>query len=270
MIGLEWLEEFLSYGIASTFVKNGRPVSMLIVADVETGKTELLKKLSKISSCLYITSFTRYGLLQEYRHEIETKEIRTIIVPDLIQLIDSVNPNLQNNIITFLNAFVEEGIRIISTYNTQIKSKDDLRVNLIAAIPKSVFFDGRRLKKWQSMGFISRMLPVSYSYDQEVTAKIFDYITGRKYMKEESIELKMEEKEIFLKQELAKKILPLTDIIAKRTETYGFRFQRGLQELACARALLKGRTEVLEEDIQRIIELGSWCNLEFKPIGEIK
>lgn len=268
MIGLGWLEEFLSYGIASTFVKNGRPVSMLIIADVEAGKSEILKKLSKIPSCLYITSFTRYGLLQEFRHEIEMKEIRTIVVPDLIQLIDSVNPNLQSNIITFLNAFVEEGIRVISTYNTQFKSKDDIRINLIGAIPKMVFFDKRRLKRWQSMGFISRMLPVSYSYDQEVTAKIFDYVTNRQYIKEDDIQLKLEDKDVVLIPELAKKFLPLTEVIAKRTETYGFRFQRGLQELACARALLKGRTEVIEDDIKRITELATWCNLEFRSVAQ--
>lgn len=54
---------------------------------------------------------------------------------------------------------------------------------------------------------------------------------------------------------------------SKKLGTYGFRLQRNFQVLAKAKALHENRTDVTENDVKRIIELTTWMNLEFKPIG---
>lgn len=266
MIGLEWLENLVKYAIASAWVKDGSPVSLLIVSDTEAGKTKLLEKFSQTKGVLYINSFTRYGLLRDYLPKIQTGEVKTIIVPDMVQLVGSVSPAIQNDVIIFFNSLLEEGLKSASTYHVSINFDKPVRMNLITAIPKGIFQDKRRLKKWMATGFLSRMLPASYSYDKELIAQIFAYITYFNYLKEEPVRLHLEEREVSMKPELAEKLLVVTEAISQEVGTYGFRIQRHLQELARGKALLEGRSEVTEEDVREIIKLSSWCNLSFNPV----
>jgi hypothetical protein len=47
---------------------------------------------------------------------------------------------------------------------------------------------------------------------------------------------------------------------------YGFRVLRSLQTLAKANALLNDRTEVNQEDIDKIVYLSNWINYRLNPL----
>ena len=269
MIALKWLEELITYAVKSAYLKDERAVNLLIIANPETGKTELLRKFEKIPSCLYITDFTRFGFLRDYLTRFQSHELRTILVPDLIQLINSTNPNETKGAIGFLNALTEEGIQNISTYNVPMKLPEPVRANLIGCIPKSILQDHKRYQQWFDIGFISRMIPLTFDYTDAAVFEIQQYLYNEKYKKEKPLnfDVPKEDIDVKLKPDLAKKFEVVTTPISKKLGTYDFRLQRNLQVLAKAKALHEERKEVIEPDIKRIIELTTWMNLEFKPIG---
>ena len=270
MIALSWLEELIKYSVQSAFIKNERAVNLLVIAPPETAKTELLQKFKEITSCVYITSFTRYGMLRDYQTKLQTRETRTLLVPDLIQLITSTNPNELGAAMTFLSSLIEEGVQNLSTFNLQIKLDKPLRANMIACIPKDVILDGRSMKKWLKTGLFSRMIPVSYCYDKAVIAEILEYINNREHVNEKnsSIKIPKEDIEVALNPILARKFNPIVLSISQKVGTYGFRLLRQLQTLAMAKAVYEGRDKVIEDDIRRIIELAAWINLDFNPIKQ--
>jgi len=51
--------------------------------------------------------------------------------------------------------------------------------------------------------------------------------------------------------------------VGEESGGYGFRMQRNLQALAKANAVLNGRTEVVQEDIDKLMHLGNWMNFRF-------
>lgn len=83
MIKLEELEKLIEVTLFTGYIKNERPVSLLIVADPESGKTELVKKAKRVKSVLYLTDATAWGIVDKHWDDIEKRKIRHIIIPDL-------------------------------------------------------------------------------------------------------------------------------------------------------------------------------------------
>jgi hypothetical protein len=54
--------------------------------------------------------------------------------------------------------------------------------------------------------------------------------------------------------------------IGQEVGGYGFRILRNLQALAKANAILNDRTEVNQQDIDKIIYLSNWINYRFNPL----
>lgn len=266
LIGLEWLESLVRYSILSAYVKDERPVNLLIVADVEEGKTQLLLKFAEIPSVLYMTDFTRYGLQRDWLPKFRDNTKRIIIIPDFNQLIGGKTAVATEGIISFLNGVTEEGIRRISTFGISIDLDKPLKLGIVGAISSKVFEDKRF--RWRKSGFISRMVPVSYSVSKNTAAQIIYYLVKKEYRreKEAALEFPKEDTEITLDEKLAKRLIPLSQTIAKAVQTHGFRLQRQLQTLCMAKALSEKRTVVTEEDVEEIKKLASWVNLDYKPV----
>ena len=266
MIKLNWLEEIITYTIYSPFVKGESPVSLLIISDVESGKTKMLEKFKDSPSVLYMSDFTRYGLYHDYFPGIKSGEYRTIIVPDIVALTYGKGAHATEGVISFLNSVTEEGLSAISTFNISVSFDKPIMLGFIGAIPSGVFRDQR--SSWHKMGFISRTLPISYSVSKQTVEEILEYIMKKEHANEPTKIVSRPDKDIAIKldSKLARELLPMTQKIAGAIGTYGFRLQRHLQVLAEARALSLGRDTVTTDDIQRIKELAAWINLDFKPI----
>ena len=54
----------------------------------------------------------------------------------------------------------------------------------------------------------------------------------------------------------------------RRLSTYGFRAVRHLRRLAQAQALFNNRTVVTQEDIDEVLEISKFCNLDYTVIGD--
>ena len=266
MIKLDWLRELITYVLYSSFVKNEIPVSILLIANSESGKTQVLEKFRNAKSVLWLTDFTRYGISTTYYDRIKSLELRTIIMPDMCAIVQEPNQKVSERVVNFLTSIIEEGVTNITTYNINIASKVPIRMGFIGAITKDVFSDRRSC--WRRSGFISRTLPVSYDISDITKQEIKEYINNKLHTSEPPIKLKLPKRSVNIELNpiLAKQFNPLSDSIGTILDTNGFRALRHLQVLACARALSQGRKEVVQEDIDKIIKLADWANLSFKKI----
>lgn len=281
MIRLEKVTKLLELAVFSGHIKQEQPVSALVTAPPEAGKTNLVMKFAQNAGCVALTDCTAFGILRDYGQAIRERKIRHLIIPDLVRPM-SRGKDTVHSLIAFLNALIEEGVLRISTYAERVcapKTDEDLekqpipvKCGLIATLAKDILTDGRH--HWARMGFMSRMLPISYDYGIRTKLEIHKSIARRDYVEEAPIILGLpdEDVEIGLESPQADELLTLSTTLAGVSDrnnpekTYGFRLQKHLQTLAMANALKNGRGKVWQEDVELIQELSSCINLEYYPL----
>ena len=276
MIGLTRILELLELVIFSAYVKGEQPVSVLITAPVEAGKTELVLKFGGNKGCVVLTDATAYGIMRDYGQGIIDGTVKHLIIPDLIKPV-SRGKDTVHSLIAFFNALVEEGIVRVSTYAERIGVLDaeraiPVKCGLIATMAKGFLLDGRH--HWSRMGFMSRMLPISYDYAASTQMDIHDSISRRDYLDDAPIVLALPDSEIEVRLESheAENLKMLTSAVMSVFSTnrpervYGFRLQKQLQRLAMASALRDGRDIVTQVDVDYIRSLSGCINLEYSPI----
>lgn len=273
MISTEIIESFVKYALASAKLVSEKPLSLLIVGEPESGKSSNIKKYClKCDGVLYTTDATAYGLIRETDNLalVLQKKVRFFVIPDLLNCL-SRKPSTVDSLIMFLNAIIEEGVVNISTYATKIKLEDkkvasDIKVGLITSITKQVLFDKRH--QWSKVGFLSRCLPISYDYNMATRIKIFNYIAEQQHMKEhlERLLIKGKTYDVELSVEMAKRLIPYSQLFGDAQRCYGFRMQKQLQVLLKAIARYRGKKIVDEEDFKEFERLVNYINLEFNKV----
>lgn len=255
MIKVDELKELVKTILFTGYVANEKPLSVMFVADVGSGKSELLSSFKMNDNVAYFTDVTYMGLIKLLEQE---KEVRHIVIPDLLK-VTMKRKSTTDNIISCFNAMMEEGLDKISMFGQSFDFKGK-RVGLITATTKNSFYQHQRV--WKNMGFLSRMLIISYKYSEQSVKEIFDYIYNRDYLKDgenTKENMPIRNLNVELDPELAKK---LTD---KNTD---FRRQKQYQTLAMARALMDNRDklEVNENDIEKVNSFKKFLNLDFTEI----
>jgi hypothetical protein len=254
--------------IYTAYIKNvPKPNSLLIIAKPESGKTEILKKFIANKNIAYLSDVTAFGLERDYLPKIETGEVRHLVIPDLLKPLSRKESTVRT-FVTMMNALVEEGVASVSTYATRRTSEKHVKCGIITAITDTELKDQRH--NWGRLGFLSRIVPFSYSYGMQTVRTVFASILGLEYLDESNIELKRipkQDKEIQLPKRYAQEILPSATAIAQAQQTYGFRLQKQFQALLQASALEKGRNAVNAKDVERVLSLMNWVNFETRPIA---
>ncbi len=265
---LDPLIDMVKLTFYTAYIENvPKPNSLLIIARPESGKTEVLKKFvcEENKNIAYFSDVTAYGIERDYLAKIESREIRHIVIPDLLKPLSRKQSTVKT-FITTINGLIEEGIATISTYATQRVTKSHVKCGIVTAITTSELRDQRH--SWGRIGFLSRIIPFSYSYGMETVRRVFDSILGLRYQNQRNIELHVPEtdRKITLPRKYARAILPSTTAIAQAQRTYGFRLQKQFQALLQASALEKGRTSVNSRDVERVLHLMNWMNFDENPI----
>jgi len=281
MVGVEKIHKLLELVVFSGRIKEEQPVSALLTAPIEAGKTELVLKFAQNEGCIAITDVTAYGIMRDYGQLIINRQIRHLIIPDLIKPM-SRGKDTVHTLIAFFNSLVEEGVLRVSTYAEklgvplqgmeQVQPKP-VQCGLIATMAKGMLLDGRH--HWSRMGFMSRMLPISYDYGAGTQLDIHKSIAEREYLSDTPIKLSLPDGdvEVRLESPLADDLLVLASGLAslltsnKNPEkVYGFRLQKHLQKLAMASALKEGRNVVTQSDVDYVRSLAGCINLEYYPL----
>ena len=278
VINVEPIEKIIKCVLASGKLEDERPLSGIIVAPVECGKTTLIRKhCLRSHQVFYTTDATAFGIIRDtdnLKLLSPNGEVTHIVIPDLLTCFGR-KAETVNTFIHFMNSLIEEGVVNISTYAVHIKSPiAEVKAGLITAIPPGPFSDKRR--HWKRIGFLSRALPISYDYNAITEMDIFSYIEDQKHLAErlQALQLGKKPKKIILPTNLAKSLEPLAIRIAanlsKKTDVFGddrdtlhgFRSQRQLQTFAKALALLDGKDEVDKGCIKEVMRLSEFLNLD--------
>lgn len=252
---MEDIQKILKLVITTGYIKDVNPLSLLIVGESGTGKTEVITHF-KTKTLVFFTDVTYIGLLEKLK---EQKDIKHIIIPDFIKITQKKRAT-SDNFISILNALTEEGIGEINLYRTHYDLRDkkgnNKRAGLITATTKESF--NQHKKHWNSFGFVQRMLIISYSYSEETTNAIIEHINREEYLKYKKENMIGIGKSIKSEEKLNAQ---LNKISNKK-----FRSLKVLQTLAKANALLNKRNNVTQEDINEIIRLSKFMNLNYTKI----
>lgn len=159
LIHLEPLKKIVECALLSPYIKNEKPISLLIVGKAESGKSSVMKQYRENKGVVYLTDCTAYGITRDILPKIVSGEIKTIMIPDLLTPL-SKQTKTRQSFIAFLNNLIEEGVAKIRTYSTVWNR--DVKANVITAITDEALRDARH--SWAKMGFLSRFIIFSYSY----------------------------------------------------------------------------------------------------------
>lgn len=183
----------VTLNLYTAYIKNvEKPNNLIIIARPESGKTEVLKKFIANKHVAYLTDLTAHGLQQDYFAKIESGQVRHLIVPDLLKPL-SRRESTVRTLITTLNALIEEGMTSYSTYAGSRKSNKAVKCGIITAITDQELNDQRH--SWGRLGFLSRVIPFSYSYGIENVKHVFDSILGLRYLNKKNVELQVPKKD---------------------------------------------------------------------------
>lgn len=281
MLGVDKIIKILELVVFSGHIKGEQPVSALVASLPEAGKSEMIMKLADNEGCLVLTDVTAYGIMKDYAKRIAEKEIRHIIIPDLIKPM-SRGKDTVHSLIAFLNCLLEEGVMKMSTYAMSVGVPSEgmsvsspstpIKCGLITAMAKDLLLDGSH--HWTQMGFMSRMLLISYDYNVSTQLSIHKSIAERQYLSEAKIKLNLPKEDVEVKLDIkqADSLMTLSTALshignkANPEKVYGFRLQKILQRLAMASALSEGRDTVEEKDVEVIRQLAVYMNLDFNPL----
>lgn len=280
--------ELLKYSIASGFVRPSErnayytPINIMLIAGAECGKTRLLMQFS-CKKAYKTLDLSPKIISNSLIPKLEKKEISFLIIPDLIQMLGHKKSTVDSTV-GFLNAIIEEGVKDNDFYGQEFHLKTKVNVGLITAITTIEFY--QNIYKWNSIGFLHRILPVSYDYTESTVNSIHKVISdGRLFDEINDIKMKNGQKaSIKIPKEVSDDIMNIMYRVKDRfsglkIKTYkgsknknqyelkfdikGFRLHDRLRQLARAICWLdsKGkRKEVNSTDIIKLRELSNMLN----------
>jgi hypothetical protein len=278
LIKLEKPTKLLELVLYSAYIKGEPPVSVLLTALPEAGKTELVMRFAENKGCVVLSDCTAFGIMRDYGKKIKDGDIRHLIIPDLVKPL-SRGKDTVHGLISFFNSLIEEGVLGISTYAETIIPKDSqtdkVKCGLIGTLARGILEDGRH--QWGKMGFMSRLVPISYDYSTSTIMQIHSAIAKQEYHENTPIIVKLPDSdvEIILESQEADELVKLTTALvglgqsgssSNPEKVYGFRLQKQLQRLAMANALKNCRDRVVAEDVEQIIDLSAYINLNYNQI----
>lgn len=266
IVSLDPLKKMVECALISPYIKDEKPISLLIAAVPESGKSTVMKQYNKTRGVLYLTDCTAYGIQQNYLPSIVSGETKTIMISDLITPISKATKT-RKSFIAFLNNLTEEGVGKIATYAHVRRSGEDARANVITAITRGCLGDARH--GWDKMGFLSRFIVFSYSYSNDSVNSIMSrYSEQGLAEKSKKIKLKLPRRsmKVELPFEIADRIDPIAKTVGSDYNLYGFRAKINFRCLLKCLSSRNKRKTVTEADFQEFLELTRFLNFEYNPI----
>lgn len=232
------------------------PLSAIIVAPVESGKTATVSQFKENDGILYLTDATAWGIQYRFRSQLASGQIKRLLIPDLINPVNRKKSTVDSTI-TFFNSYISwEGVDKVATYATKsmVLLDKPLKGSLLTTMAERDF--RRMVKSLAAIGFLSRVLLIGYSYDADTIDAILDDIAhNRSTWGKIMLDFPTEPQAVGLSDELADKLKGLARTLGGRSGVGGFRALNHLKVLAKSKALSEKRVEVTADDVHRIMYL---------------
>lgn len=252
LIGLDKITEFLKIVFASGSI-NEKPLSVLLVAPVSSGKTTAIKQFAGNKNILVTTDSTAWGILQNYQEKLKNREIRHIVIPDLYSALAR-RKTTADQLILFINNSSEDGLFPSKTFGMEIRDFIP-PFGWVLCLTDEGF--QRKYKFLKEIGFISRFFVIRYRYDLEQIQDILKGIIYEHNYKIPNIKLKTRKTPVKIQgnPEIFEELEMYSKLMVSESESEILRMQKKLQVFLKANAYLNSRTEVTKEDLLKLKEL---------------
>lgn len=176
MIGVELLRELIETVILTGRVQNVDPMSLLLIAAPESGKTSVVLE----RPCKVVEPFTDITGRGIHQVLAQNMNITHIVINDMVAVL-SHRQSVNKYTISQLNAITEEGITKLALPSGVQSFNGNKKMGVIASLTLDLVKDSRNW--WNKVGFASRMLPFCYYYPTDIIVKIKASIDEKHLMK---------------------------------------------------------------------------------------
>jgi hypothetical protein len=251
LIKLEPIIDIIRAAIWTGRISDEKPVSVMLIAEQESAKTEVLKYFRDTTTLAYLSDLTSRGL-DAYKNDIEAGRLRHLVILDLVRIL-SHGRGVSERTIQTLASLMEEGESSIADAGGKQQWKNFPKIGALMGITEA-FFKARR-GKWRQTGFLTRFVPVSFTYKALTVDAIHRSIAaGRKLPNSHGEPLPEFACTVACDEKYSAEISMRAKTLGVQMKTYGFRYHRVLRALAKAQARINGRGWVKQEDIDTVME----------------
>lgn len=277
-IGTDALKRHLLYVIFSGFLKNERPLSTLILAHPERGKTTEIMKFNALG-CIVVNDLTAYGLADiiEKMNETDRRMFHHLVIPDL-ERIGARSRTVRKQLLATLQVAMQEGITKIHTHFTKIECNPPIRLGVVMATTPTDLGDKRSV--FRRLSFLSRLIPFTYEYSETRKAQILNFVKDEEHLKTESFTINKRTKtEVHISKEMKNNLKFYAIIMAWKIENFASLQDkqrsakligiRALEDLICylkSIALSDRRRVVIDEDFKEFERMFEFFNFDFNDL----
>jgi len=265
IVGMDLIDELLKTTLYSAYLKDEKPLSLILAAPPEHFKTASLMTLEGNQAVL-VTSFTPFGFIRDYYSKLKEGRLKYILIPDMFALFQS--KYIRNDVIGLLLDLLEHGTLNISKYRNRGTPDiiEKVKLGVIMATTPKFLEDGRHRWMYEN-GFLSRFLIISYQYDDILLGEIHDAVEKeRTKIERKNLDIQKEEMEVRCQPRFIKKLKPLLSQTQKAQDSRGIRLREHVRCLLKANSFKHNRTEVNDEDVLEVGVFLKYANLEKNPI----
>jgi hypothetical protein len=288
LIGYKPILDAIDLALRSKYIRNENPVSLLLLSQAESGRTEAIKKFRFNDGIVMYRRFTAYGFLRDLIDGTvkllfeKPRILPTIGIYDFNNLLNFKDETTSSTL-EFVNAVSEEGLSVESTY--AIRPRELLpfkgtRGNFIGAINTQGMFTYKRAVVKHVLyagGFLSRPRIFSFDFSESLMHEIMDSLVHnedqRKFVRD--IPLKFPEKRVAISTDskVNKELWGISAEVVRNINKKLVHFDmKGIRDFKAIRTLAKcsaqrdGRKSVNMKDVKRIRFISEWLNLEMNPL----
>lgn len=259
LVGVELLQEYVSTVVLTGKVKGHVPVSTMLIAQPERGKTSVALD-KKCESAVPLTDVTGKGLQLVCAM---SPKVTHIVVMDMA-VVMSHSKKSAEYFFSMLLAMLEEGIRATAT-PSGISMIENGRRAIIGCVTSEQAKDNRRW--WYSRGVARRMIPFHYEYPDNLVIEIKDRIDAGEasdWGKPKSFRIPDLHINVHIPEQISWDIRKLADNRAANLGQLGISLLKNYRTLAAAHAIHRGNwknVRAAKEDVEfleRIDRYVSW------------
>lgn len=252
LTGLRGLYQLIHTALHIPYLKDEKPVGLLIVSKPGMGKSLILTRF-RSENIVILNDLTGYGL-ERTVIELESKGAGYVIVPDILRLMT--RKLGWQAFLTLSNILLEEGLSGIRRADADLKFKRPVHFGILTAITADTL--RQNLPYFNAIGFSSRFGMFSYGYERSDSEQVETIISKQAPDDKLVFEINRAKKEkdrvkIAVTTEMSGYIRLLGRRMASNNGRYmNFRAIGFMRKLAKAHALSRNRKKVTIEDIRAI------------------
>lgn len=293
MINVEPVLDIIETTLWTGALSKEKPLSAILIAGVGEGKTEMLMKayqpphikeeyhdvrdksgkvtkekteiVTQVGSVLVTGDVTPYTLYHKYGDLLKSNQIKHIVIPDFLSILTK-NKEAMPDTIRFYNALIEEGICRIESKYADFVTEIPVQIGLLTAISAQDYDVRSKSQNWGALGFLSRVLPVSFHYSDGTKDEIRRATFLREYHNEVKFALNLPKIPVYVEipKQFLEPVVKMANELKDPTDAVGARREKQLMTFVMACALKDDREVVNQRDMDRLISYSQFFNTECK------